>query len=161
MNEDLSRWIPDMDHFPDRGPAELREVEARLSEWARRQPLPRGLADRIFDASVSLLPARRPRRDRVARPEPVTAFPAWARLGGRLALAAAIALAFFTAIRVMPPAGGVLTRNVEMVLLEYAGGDAGFLDPRFAQVEHILMTRDMTFGDLASELTQVAEDLEM
>ncbi len=159
MNEDLRRWISDMDQFPDQGP--FREVEVRLSEWARRQPVPPGLADRVFDASVGLLPARRARRGRIGRPDPATAVPAWARLGGRLALAAAIALAFFTAVRVMPPAGGVLTRNVEMVLLEYAGGDAGFLDPRFAQVEHILMTRDMTFGDLASELTQVAEDLEM
>ena len=86
---------------------------------------------------------------------------AWGRLGGRLALAASIALAFFVAARVMPPARGVLTRNVEMVLLEYAGGNAGFLDPRFAQVEQILMTRDMTFGDLTSELARVAQDLEM
>jgi len=161
MTEDLGRSIPDMEHFSDQGPAELREVEASLWAWARRQAVPPGLADRVFDASVGLLPVRQVRRARVARPEALTGFPAWARLGGRLALAASIALAFFVAVRIMPPAGGVLTRNLEMVLLEYAGGDAGFLDPRFAQVEHILMTRDMTFGDLTNELAQVAQDLEM
>ena len=161
MYEGLGRLIPDMEHFPDQGPAEFREVEARLSAWARQQPVLPGLEDRVFDASVGLLPVRRVRRARVARPGRVTAFPAWGRLGGRLALAASIALAFFVAARVMPPARGVLTRNVEMVLLEYAGGNAGFLDPRFAQVEQILMTRDMTFGDLTSELARVAQDLEM
>lgn len=158
MNEGLGRLIPDMQYSPDQGPAEFREVQARLSAWARQQPVPAGLEDRVFDASVGRLPVR---RVRVARPQRVTAFPAWARLGGRLALAASIALAFFAAARVMPPARRLLTRNVEMVLLEYAGGDAGFLDPRFAQVEQILMTRDMTFGDLTSELAQVARDLEM
>jgi len=161
MNDGLGRLIPDMQHFPDQDPAELREVEARLSAWARHQAVPPGLEDRVFDASVGLLPVRRVRRARVGRPERVIAFPNWARLGGRLALAASIAIAFFAAARVMPPARGVLTANVEMVLLEYAGGNAGFLDPRFAQVEHILMTRDMTFGDLTNELAQVVQDLEM
>ena len=158
MNEGLGRLIPDMQHSPDQGPAEFREVQATLAAWARQQPVPLGLEDRVFDASVGRLPVR---RARVARPERVTAFPAWARLGGRLALAASIALAFFAAARVMPSARRPLTRNVEMVLLEYAGGNAGFLDPRFAQVEQILMTRDMTFGDLTSELARVAQDLEM
>ncbi len=161
MTEDLGRSLPDMEHFSNQRPAELREVDADLSAWARRQAVPPGLADRVFDASVGLLPVRRIRPARANRLDSLIGFPAWAGLGGRLALAASIALAFFVAVRVMPPAGGVLTRNLEMVLLEYAGGDAGFLDPRFAQVEHILMTRDMTFGDLTNELAQVVQDLEM
>ena len=58
MNTRPERWIPGMDHFSDQSPPELREVEARLAVWARRQPVLPGLADRVFDATVGLLPAR-------------------------------------------------------------------------------------------------------
>ena len=164
MNTRLERWIPGMDRFSDQSPTEFHEVEAKLSAWARRQPAPPGLADRVFDASVGLLPARRVRRPRtmqLQRPASLrTRVSAW---GSRLALAASIALAVFIGNRVLPLVGfnGILAPDVEMVLLESAGGLPGLLDPRFAEVEDILLTRDMTFGDLTGDLARIAHDLEM
>ena len=164
MNTPLERWIPGMDHFSDQSPTEFREVEAALSAWARRQPVPPGLADRVFDSSVGLLPARRLRRFRPMQHQPQlslrTRASAW---GSRLALAASIALALFIGHRVLPPAGfsPLLTADVEMVLLESAGGYPGLLDPRFAEVQDILLTRDMTFGDLTGDLARLAYDLGM
>ncbi len=164
MNTRLERWTPGMDHFSDQIPTEFHEVEARLSDWARRQPVPPGLADRVFDASVGLLPARRVRRVRAMQLQPPTSLrtrvSAW---GSRLAMAASIALAVFIGHRVLPLSGvsGVLAPDVEMVLLEFAGGMPGLLDPRFAEVEDILLTREMTFGDLAGDLARIAYDLEM
>ncbi len=162
MNGPLGRWTPDMDHFPEQTPPEFREVEARLSSWARRQPVPPGLAGRVFDASVGLLPARRRPRPLLQMPR-LASFSAWRGMGGRLALAASITLAFLVAVRVIPRPGesNRLTPDVEMVLLEYAGGQRGLVDPRFAKAEHILMIRDMTFGDLTNDLARVVADLEM
>ncbi len=164
MNTPLERWIPGMDHFSDQSPTEFREVEAALSAWARRQPVPPGLADRVFDSSVGLLPARRLRRFRPMQHQPQlslrTRMSAW---GSRLALAASIALALFIGHRVLLPAelSPLLTPAVEMVLLESAGGWPGLLDSRFAEVQDILLTRDMTFGDLTGDLARIARDLEM
>lgn len=164
MNTRLERWTPGMDHFSDQSPAEFREVEARLSAWARRQPVVPGLADRVFDASVGLLPVRPVRRARLMQLQPAVSLSrrlsAW---GSRLALAASIALAVFIGNRALPPAGfsRVLTPDAEMVLLESAGAQSGLLDPRFAEVRDILLTRDMTFGDLTGDLARIAHELEM
>ncbi len=164
MNTRPERWIHGMDHFSDQSPPELREVEARLAVWARRQPVVPGRADRVFDASVGFLPARTVRRARLVQVQPAGSLPrrlsAW---GSRLALAASIALAVFIGNRVLPPAGfsRVLTPDAEMVLLESAGGQPGLLDPRFAEVRDILLTRDMTFGDLTGDLARIAHELEM
>ena len=163
MKGPLERWTADMDHFPVQTPPEFREVEARLSSWARRQPVPPGLASRVFDASVGLLPARRRPRSPLLQMPRLASLSAWRGMGGRLALAASITLAFLVAVRVMPRPGesNRLTPDVEIVLLEYAGGQRGFVDPRFAKAEHILMIRDMTFGDLTNDLARVVADLEM
>ncbi len=162
MDGPLGRWTPDMDRFPDQTPPEFREVEARLSSWARRQPVPPGLAGRVFDASVGLLPARRRLRSPLLQMPRLASLSAWRGMGGRLALAASITLAFLVAVRVMPSGNSnPLTPDVEMVLLEYAGGQRGFVDPRFAKAQHILMIRDMTFGDLTNDLARVVANLEM
>lgn len=157
------RWTEDMERCSDQTPSEFHEVEARLASWARRQPVPPGLADRVFDASVGLLPARRRPRSLLRQRPRLASFSAWGGMGGRLALAASIALAFFVAVRVTPRPGDSdrLTPDLETVLLEYAGGQNGFSDPRFAAVEQILMTRDMTFGDLTGDLARVVANLEM
>ncbi len=164
MNTRLERWIPGMDHFSDQSPPELREVEARLAVWARRQPVLPGLADRVFDATVGLLPARPVRSARAMQLQPALSLrgilSTW---GSRLALAASIALAVFIGNRVLPTAGfsRVLTPDAEMVLLQSAGRQPGLLDPRFAEVRDILLTRDMTFGDLTGDLARIAHELEM
>lgn len=157
------RWTEDMERPADQTPPEFREVEARLSAWARSRPVPPGLADRVFAASAALLPSGRRRRPSLLQMPRLASLSAWGGIGGRLALAASIALAFFVAVRVTPQAheSNRLTPEVETVLLEYAGVDAGFIDPRVASVESILRTRDTTFGDLNSDLARVAADLEM
>ena len=134
--------------------------------FSRRQPAaPDRLGARFFDASVALLRARTVRRPRLMHLQPPvslrTRISSW---GSRLALAASIALALFIGNRVLlPPPGfsALLSPDVELVLLESAGGPFGLLDPRFAEVQDILLTRDMTFGDLTGELARVAHDLEM
>ena len=162
MNGPPGRWTQDMDPYPDQIPPEFREIEARLASWASRQPVPSGLADRVFDASVGLLPARRRPRSPLLQMPRLASLSAWRGVGGRLALAASITLAFLVAVRVMPGRdSNPLAPDVEMVLLEYAGGQSGFVDPRFATAEHILMIRDMTFGDLTNDLARVVANLEM
>ncbi|MHC5008523.1 MAG: hypothetical protein ACYTGF_14325 [Planctomycetota bacterium] len=148
------------------GPAELREVDDLLGRYARREPVPDGLIERVFDASVGMLPARR-RRQHPLRLQPVITTSLW----GRLAMAASIALAFFVAGRILPmrEPSSLLSPDVELVLLEYAG--AGDLDvsrrfreieeARYGAMERLLVTRDMTFRDLAGDLANLAADLEM
>jgi hypothetical protein len=151
-----------MDPYPDQIPPEFREIDARLASWARRQPVAPALADRVFEASVAMLPARRRPRSPLLQLPRLASLSSWRGVGGRLALAASITLAFIVALRVMPSGNSnPLTPDVEMVLLEYAGGQRGFVDPRFAQAEHILMIRDMTFGDLTNDLARVVANLEM
>jgi hypothetical protein len=150
------------------GPSELREVDDLLGRYARRQPTPAGLVDRIYEASVGLLPGRR-------RQEPVLVLrPAftgsWA---GRLAMAASIALAFFVGGRLATESGpgARLSPDVEGAWIEYATAIPGDLDvhPRFREleesrygaVERLLVTRDMRFRDLTGDLAHVAADLEM
>jgi hypothetical protein len=149
------------------GPGELGEVDGLLERYARRQPVPADLIDRVFEASVGMLPARRRRREPVLRLRPVATSSLW----GRLALAASIALAFLVAARLMPmrEPGAPLPPDVELVLLEYAGpADLDVpqsfretVEPRYGSVERLLLTRDMTFRDLAADLAGLVADLEM
>ncbi len=179
MNGRPARWIRGMAQPSDtrrrprgpehvyEGPAELREVDELLGRHARGQPVPAGLIDRVFDASVGMLPSRRRRREPALRLQPVVATFLW----GRLALAASIALAFFVAGRIMPmhEPGSLLSPDVELVLLEFAGAEdldiyrsfREIEEPRYGAVERLLMTRDMTFRDLAGDLANLIADLEM
>ncbi len=178
MNGHLGRWIREMRQKPDHrprdrgpehvyeGPAELRQVDELLLRYARREPVPAGLVERVFDASVGMLPSRHQRQP-VLRLQPVITTSLW----GRLAMAASITLAFFVAGRILPmrEPSSLLSPDVELVLLEYAG--AGDLDvhrrfreleeTRYGTVERLLMTRDMTFRDLAGDLANLVADLEM
>lgn len=137
-----------------------------LRAYARGRPVPSGLADRVFEASAALLPrqAAAPRgRTWTWSSQPFTVGSLW----GRLAMAASIALAFFVAARMAPHAAVAppLSPDVELVLLELAGDSDGLLadfdDPVVGRVEHLLVTRDMTFQDLTSDLAALAADLEM
>lgn len=177
MNGRPARWTSDMgesphhtEPWPGSGLSpELAEIDSMMSRCARRQPVPEGLADRVFDASVELLPARRRRGGRVLRLRP--ARPVSISSWGRLAMAASIAIAFFTA-SLLTPLGGprkLLSPDVELALLEFAGAADAELpwtlreldDPQLGQVAHLLVTRDMTFRDLTSDLAALAADLEM
>ena len=145
-------------HAPD---PELREIESLLSSYVRRQAVPPGLARRVYSASVPLLPGRRAKTEAL-RLTPVNLGSIW----GRLALAASIRLAFVIGARVMitsPRPQPLLTPEVELVLAEYAGATDHLLADmaEFGQVEHLLVTRDMTFNDLTTDLAALAADLEM
>jgi hypothetical protein len=148
------------------GPAELREVDELLGRYARREPVPADLVDRVFDASVGALPGRRQRQP-ILRLQPVITTSHW----GRLAMAASIALAFFVAGRILPmrEPSSLPSPDVELVPPQYAW--AGDLDvsqrfreleeSRYGAMERLLVTRDMTFRDLAGDLANLAADLEM
>jgi hypothetical protein len=157
------------DRGPDNvyeGPVELREVDDLLGRYAGRQPVPAGLVERVFDASVGMLPSRR-RREPALRFQPVITTSLW----GRLAMAASIALAFFVAGRILPmrEPSSLLSPDVELVLLEYAGSGEVEVSRRFREleearygaVERLLVTRDMTFRDLTGDLANLLADLEM
>jgi hypothetical protein len=147
------------------GPAELREVDELLGRHARQQPVPAGLIERVFDASVGMLPSRR--REPALRLQPVITTSHW----GRLAMAASIGLAFFVAARIMPlrEPSTRLSPDVELVLLEYADAEGldvhrrfpGPEEARYGVVERLLVTRDMTFRDLTGDLADLVADLEM
>lgn len=164
-----------MSRFSDHGPpapqgsplpAELETVDAMLAGHARRQAVPPGLVERVFDASVGLLPSPRRRAHPSWTPGPLRFPTAW---WGRLALAASIGLAFVVAVRTMPlgsPELPPLTHEVELALLDYAGGQEfvltlGDLQPQLGEVDSLLMTRDMRFRDLAGDLESLAAKLEM
>lgn len=176
MNGPLDRWTRGMPQMPDhrrrsRGPEhvyevppELREVDELLEWHARQQPVPAGLIDRVFDASVGLLPSRRPRRQPVLRLEPAITGSLW----GRLAMAASIALAFIVAGRMLPVGGpgSMLSPGIELVQ-----GGPGDLDvhwrfrareeAHYGPVERLGFTQEMSFRDLAGDLANLAADLEM
>jgi hypothetical protein len=148
------------------GPPELRAVDELLGRYAHRQLTPAGLIDRVFDASVGLLPSRR-RREHVLRLQPAITDSLW----GRLAMAASIGLAFIVAGRILPTGDPVslLSPDVELALLEYAGPAELDVHQRFREVEEarygaverLLTTRDMRFRDLTGDLANLAADLEM
>ena len=68
-------------------------------------------------------------------------------------------------LRTLPHTAAVrplLSTEAELVLLEFAGASYDiFGDSAFVEVEHLLVTRDMTFRDLTSDLAALADDLEM
>jgi hypothetical protein len=185
MNGRVDRWTDEMPYPRDKrldaggpddvydGPPELGEVDDLLGRYARRQPTPPGLVDRIFEASVGLLPSRRPRREPLLLIRPGFGG-SWA---SRLAMAASITLAVFVGARLATESGSgarVTTDGADVWLaLAAPAGDASVADldvhPRFREleesrygtVERLLVTRNIRFRDLAGDLANIAADLEM
>lgn len=152
---------------------QLRPVDELLAREGARQRVPEGLAQRIYEASVTHLPVPAvTRRGRSFWVEPLVQgrFALW----GRLAMAASIGLAFVISLRVMhfqPRAGMpaaaavVLSPDEELVLFDLEAGVDRVLglvsDSPLGEVEDILLTRDMTFRDLTADLALLASDVEM
>jgi hypothetical protein len=162
---------------PDPLPADvepsLRDLDARLGAVIRdrevRHPAPTGLADRVFEASVSNLPipAVRPTRAEPARR------PRWAetlvagRIGwSHLAAAASLGLVFVIAAFFMtrpplvtPPGGGgdvVLTADIDLGWLAAAPLEEE------RQVSHLLTTGALrSYDELAGELESMLAGFEM
>ncbi len=139
---------PDSDHA-------LWAIEALLAREAARTVVPPGLARRVYQGSVGGLPvpSRQPRRPRSGlQPLVLGRLAFW----GRLAMAASIGLAFIVASNVGRVGSrtrlAALSPDVELVLLDLAG---------LGDVDHLLITREMTFRDLAGDVAAMAVNLDM
>ncbi|MHC5025924.1 MAG: hypothetical protein ACYTGR_04090 [Planctomycetota bacterium] len=133
--------------------AELLEIDALLSANAARTSIPRDLSNLVYDVTVGLVLKRQTEPLRLTRAAPV-----W----GRLAMAAALGLAFMVAIwslstqsrGVDPGIGGALASAAEEILMqEGVNEDSGLW--------YLLETRDATSTDLVNDLEQVVSELEL
>ncbi len=166
MKRPFDRWMDGMSqetadfgpggHAP--GDRELDQLAALLSSYGRGRPVPPGLAGRVYRASAELLPGR-PGAERGLRLPRLSLGSLW----GRLAMAASIGLAFVLAARFMSQEPRpLLSPEAELVLVGYAGmqPDDDMGGWPLSGVEHLLVTRDMTFEDLRADLAVVAADLQ-
>ena len=136
-------------------PPHLQSVDDLLGRQARRLPVPPGLAERVYLASVGLLTgqAQPPQVQVIAR---VGYHNAW---WGRMALAASIALVCGVSLRL------VHTPTLQQLV----SGIDSQIQPVYRQVvgqtliemDHLLVTREMTIDDLDMELALLTADLEM
>ncbi len=154
MNTPFDRLTGAM-HSPDSDSA-LRAIEELLEREAARTEVPPGLARRVYQGSVGGLPVLptqpRQRPQYGVQPLLLGRFAAW----GRLAMAASIGLAFIVAGNIGRVGSrtrlAALSPDVELVLLELAG---------LGDVDHLLITREMTFRDLTGDVAAMAVDLDM
>ena len=134
---------------------QLQAVADMLGRPARRLRVPAGLIDRVFHASVGLLPGtvQTPQIEIVAR---IGMRRSW---WSRAALAASIALACTASLRIvqaptLPQLVWGIDTEIQPVYREVVGRTLN-------DMEHLLVTREMTINDLDMELAMLAADLEM
>ncbi len=161
------------DPLPAEFGPELGRVDDAVAQAASGAPLPAGLADRVFEASVARMPRSllRPATLRPAARRWAGTAPVRSSRWSRLAMAASVALAFGVASwLVRPPVpstspqnrrlladsrtGDILAPDVVWLLMQPAAEG----DP---EVASLLDTEDMTFDDLAGELAMLVSRLEM
>jgi len=134
---------------------DLQAVDTMLGRQARSLRVPAGLIDRVFHASVGLLPGRAqsPQIEVVAR---IGLRHSW---WSRAALAASIAIACTVSLRIVPSpslqqlVSGIDTQ-IQPVYREVVGNT-------LSDMEHLLVTREMTLDDLDMDLALLAADLDM
>lgn len=134
---------------------DLQAVDTMLGRQARSLRVPAGLIDRVFYASVGLLPGRAhtPQIDVVAR---IGSRHSW---WSRAALAASIGMACTVSLRIVPlPSLQQLVAGIDSqiqpVYYEVVGTTLNDMD-------HLLVTREMTIDDLDMELALLTADLDM
>ncbi len=154
---------PEPGPLPAEIPPHLQEVDKQLQREAHRVQVPQSLANRVFDASVGLLPGR-------SRTPQIEVLATISNLGsgfstvpaskwGRLAMAASIGLVAMIAFDA--------SRSPDLPHL-VAGIDTA-LAPTYHEVvgktisdmDYLLVTRDVTFEDLDIEFSILAADLDM
>ncbi len=151
MNTPIDRLTGAM-NSPDSDSA-LRAIEELLGREAARTGVPPGLARRVYQGSVGGLPVlrRQPRQRPRYEVQPLVfgRFAVW----GRLAMAASIGLAFIVASNVGSRTRlAALSPDAELVLLDLAG---------LGDVDHLWITQEMTFRDLAGDVAAMAVNLDM
>ncbi len=166
MDQPVGRLIREMtvSHNPDSFDPEsmardvspdLQAVDTLLGRHARSLRVPAGLIDRVFHASVGLLPARvhTPQIEVIAT---IGIRHSW---WSRAALAASIAMACTVSLRIVPLPS----------LQQLVSGIDTQIQPVYRQVvgrtlndmEYLLATREMTIDDLDMDLVWLAADLDM
>lgn len=156
------------DPLPAEFGPELGRVDDAVAQAASGAPLPAGLADRVFEASVARMPRPllRPATLRPAARRWAGTAPVRSSRWSRLAMAASVALAFGVASwLVRPPAPPASPESRRLlvdsrtdVLVWLLMQPAAEGDPELAS---LLETEDMTFEDLAGELAMLVSRLEM
>ncbi len=166
MNRPTGRWKPDVTDpqskpGPPFGPAgaepDLRALERALDRLALESPPPPGLAERVYLASVALLPGGEAVRTS-ALPAARRAVAGRIQVWARLALAASIVLAFILYTMSSRPAAAP-SADEAWVLLEYdAGVDpvAEAADPGPGGIADLLLAIESTFGDVVGDLALAA-----
>ena len=136
-------------------PPHLQAVDDLLEQQASRLNVPHGLVDRVYRASVGLLPgqAQPPQVQVVAR---IGYHNAW---WSRVALAASIALVCTVSLRLvntptLPQLVSGIDTQIQPVYRQVVG-------QTLSEMDHLLMTREMTIDDLDMELALLTADLEM
>lgn len=150
-------------------PAELRELDTRLTRAARLTPVPPDLADRVLASTIDLLP-RRPSRLRLAGSldgsrRLLAQLREQRRLValGRLALAASLGLAFATAYWIGTAPSSIPTLDVEAAIQQGVWDQAMAEIPDYGvgEMASLLDTWDLTIDDLRGDLALTDWHLEM
>ncbi len=134
---------------------DLQAVDTMLGRQARSLRVPAGLIDRVFHASVGLLPGRAqsPQIEVVAR---IGLRHSW---WSRAALAASIAIACTVSLRIVPlPSLQQLVSGIDTEIQPVYRQVVG---STLTDMEHLLVTREMTLDDLDMDLALLAADLDM
>jgi len=134
---------------------DLQAVDTMLGRQARSLRVPAGLIDRVFHASVGLLPGRAqsPQIEVVAR---IGLRHSW---WSRAALAASIAIACTVSLRIVPVPS--LQQLVSGIDTEIQPVYRQVVGSTLTDMEHLLVTREMTLDDLDMDLALLAADLDM
>jgi hypothetical protein len=156
MTNDRNRHLDDL---PGDLESSLVVIDKQLAADAAQQAVPEGLIDRVYDASVELLP------DDQLAPIPITlrfSKSSW----GRLAMAASLAVAFVLGARVLrtsPPQPVVvptyvsntqLSREAELVVIDTLGVQS-------TRMQDLVTMRDATYDELTAEIAVLVAELEM
>ncbi len=166
MDQPVARLIGEMtmSHNPDSFDPEsmardvspnLQAVDTMLGRQARSLRVPAGLIDRVFQASVGLLPGRAhaPQIEVMAR---IPLRDSW---WSRAALAASIAIACTVSLRIVhSPSLQQLVSDIDTQIQPVYHEVVG---RTLNDMEYLLATRDMTVDDLDMDLALLAADLEM
>lgn len=163
MNNRRRLQHPEPGPLPAEIPPQLQSVDMQLQREARRLGVPQALAGRVFDASVVLLPgrARTPQIEVLATISNIGSGlgSSSASMWGRIAMAASLGLVAMIAFDVsrspnLPQLVAGIDTAVQLTYHEVVG-------KTISDMDHLLVTRDVTYDDLDMEFTYLAADLDM